>query len=62
MVQFIRWTRLRVLFGMFAFLLLISWSTAGEPEEDARILAQVYVTKAIVELGIPIHAYLLWTK
>lgn len=59
MVQFIRWTRLRVLFGMLAFLLLAAWAAADEPTEDARILAHVSVTGAIAGLGIPIHAHLL---
>ncbi len=59
MVQFIRWTRLRVLCGILAFLLFISFSAASEPTGDVCILAQVYVTGTIAELGIPIHAHLL---
>ncbi|GAK57774.1 putative aminopeptidase [Candidatus Vecturithrix granuli] len=59
MVQFIRWTRSRVLFGMLALLLLTSWAAADEPTEETRMLAQVDVTGAIAELGIPIHAHLL---
>lgn len=59
MVQFIRRARLKVLFGILAFIILTTWTAAGEPGEDARILAQVYVTGAIAELGIPIHAHLL---
>ena len=59
MAKFIRWTHLRVLCGMFAFLLLTAWAAADEPMEDVRILAHVSVTGAIAELGIPIHAHLL---
>lgn len=58
MVQFIRRARLKVLFGILAFIILTTWTAAGEPGEDARILAQVYVTGAVAELGIPIHAHL----
>lgn len=59
MVQFIRWTRLRVLCGILVFLLFISFSAASEPTGDVCILAQVYVTGTIAELGIPIHAHLM---